>query len=165
MSTGEGRASTSTCNRSASNVLCRRCCGGFEHGIASIARQRQHLGNERGVLRECFSLIEQSVELVEFRLRGVVARQSGSTFHLADDRIKRTISVLRGAKIAHRRVFIAIADSTLQRRRQLLTMRAERPLRRRSTACCDPQPPATLFACRSLVSSASEALETSFSTA
>jgi hypothetical protein len=39
-------------------------------------------------------------ELVEFHLQGVVARQSGSTFHLADDRIKRADGVLWGAEIA-----------------------------------------------------------------
>jgi hypothetical protein len=37
-------------------------------------------------------------------LRGVVAHQSGGAFHLADDRIKRAVRVLRRAEIAQPRV-------------------------------------------------------------
>ena len=44
------------------------------------------------------------IELVELRLRGVVVRKSGGTFHLADDRIKRAVGVLRRAEIAQARV-------------------------------------------------------------
>src|SRR5262245_22816998 len=66
--------------------------GELDRGITSIVRQRQHLGKERGILRRCRGLLEHTIELVEFRWRAVVARQSGSTFHLADDRVKRTVS-------------------------------------------------------------------------
>ena len=88
--------------------------GELERGIASIVRQRQHLGKERGVLRRCRGLFEQGIEFVEFRLRGVVARQSGSTFHLADDRIKRTVSVLRRAEIAQ--AYVSLASKKFQER-------------------------------------------------
>ena len=78
--------------------------GQFERGIASIIRQRQHLGKERGILRRGRGLRQQRIELVELRLRCVVVRQSGGTFHLADDRIKRAVGVLRRAEIAQARV-------------------------------------------------------------
>jgi hypothetical protein len=74
--------------------------GKLDCGVAPIMRQRKHLGKERGVLRRCRGLFEQSIEFVEFRLRGVVAHYPGSTFHLADDRIKRTVGVLWRAEIA-----------------------------------------------------------------
>ena len=45
--------------------------------IASIGRQRQHLGKQRGVLFGGRGLCKQRIELVEFRLRGVVVRQPG----------------------------------------------------------------------------------------
>ena len=76
----------------------------IERRIASIIRQRQHLGKERSVLRRGRGLREHRIELVELRLRGVVVRQSGGTFHLADDRIKRAVGVLRRAEIAQARV-------------------------------------------------------------
>ena len=41
----------------------------FEGGIPAIIRQREHLGNECGVLDRGRSLREQSIELVEFLLR------------------------------------------------------------------------------------------------
>ena len=72
----------------------------FERGIASIIRQRQHLGKERGVLRGSRGLRQHHIEFVEPRLWLVIVRQSGSTFHLADDRIKRAVGVLRRAEIA-----------------------------------------------------------------
>src|SRR5262245_4071091 len=65
--------------------------GALERGIASIVWQRHHLGKERRILRRCRALLEHTIELVECRLRGVAARQSGSAFELADDRIKRTV--------------------------------------------------------------------------
>ena len=55
---------------------------------------------ERGILRRCRGLSERHIELVEFRFRGVVMRQSSGTFHLADDRIKGAVGVLRGAEVA-----------------------------------------------------------------
>jgi len=78
--------------------------GELERGIASIVRQRQHLGKERGILHGCRALCEHRIELIELRFRRVVMRQSGGTFHLADDRIKGTVDVLRRAEIAQARV-------------------------------------------------------------
>ena len=75
-----------------------------ECGIASIVWERQHLGEQRGILFGGRGLCQQRIELVELRLRGVVVRQSGGTFHLADDRIKRAVGVLRRAEIAQARV-------------------------------------------------------------
>ena len=57
---------------------------------------------------------QQRIELVELRLRRVVVRQSGGTFHLADDRIKRAVGVLRRAEIAQARV--RLASETFQKR-------------------------------------------------
>jgi hypothetical protein len=42
--------------------------------------------------------------------------QSSGTFHLADDRIKRAVSVLWGAEIAQSRV--RFADNVFQQRRR-----------------------------------------------
>ena len=91
--------------------------GQIERGIASVVRQRQHLGEKRGVLDRGRGLREHRVELVELRLRRVVARQSGGAFHLADDRIKRAVGVLRRAEIAQSRVRLA-GEALQQRRRQ-----------------------------------------------
>src|SRR5262249_19212194 len=79
----------------------------FDCGIASVVRQRKHLGKERGVLRRCRGLFEQPIEFVAFRSWGVFGRQSGGTFDFADDRVKRTVSVLRGARIAQAYVWLA----------------------------------------------------------
>ncbi len=76
----------------------------LERGIASIVRQRQHLGKECGILFGGRGLCQQRIEFIEFRLRGVVVRKSGGTFHLADDGIERAVGVLRRAEIAHARV-------------------------------------------------------------
>ena len=79
----------------------------FERGIASIVRQRQHLGQERGVLRGCRGLSKEHIELVEFRLRGIVVHQAGSTFHLSNGRMKCAVGVLRRAETAQARVRLA----------------------------------------------------------
>ena len=47
----------------------------FERGIASVVRQRQHLGKERGILSGGRGLRQHRIELVELRLRRVVVRQ------------------------------------------------------------------------------------------
>ena len=78
--------------------------GQLKRGIASIIRERQHLGKERGILGRGRGLRQQSIELVELRLRFVVVHQAGGAFHLADDRIKRAVRVLRRAEIAQARV-------------------------------------------------------------
>ena len=49
-------------------------------------------------------MCQQRIELVELRLRRVVVRQCSGAFHLADDRIKRAVGVLRRAEIAQARV-------------------------------------------------------------
>jgi hypothetical protein len=71
----------------------------FECGVAAIVRQRQHLGKERCVPLRGRGLRQDRIELVEPRLHGVVVRQSGGTFHLANDRIKRAVGVLWRAEI------------------------------------------------------------------
>ena len=43
------------------------------------------------------------------RLQGVIVRQSGGTFHLANDRVKRAVGVLRRAEIARRVVWLGEA--------------------------------------------------------
>ena len=78
-----------------------------ERWIASIVRERQHLGKERRVLDRGRGLREQGFELVELRVRLVVMRQFGGAFHLADDRIKRAVGMLRRAEIAQARVGLA----------------------------------------------------------
>jgi len=78
--------------------------GQLERGVASIIRERQHLRKQRGILGRGRGLREQGIELVGPRLQFVVVRQSCSTFHLANDRIKRAIGVLRGAEVTQTRV-------------------------------------------------------------
>ena len=71
-----------------------------KHGIASVVRKREHPDEERGVLSRSPRLAEKRVEFVEFRLRRVVARKAGGAFHMVDDRVKRTVGVLRRAETA-----------------------------------------------------------------
>src|SRR5262245_64614626 len=83
-------------------------------GIASVVWQRHDLSKERRILRRCRALLEHTIELVEFRLQGVVTRQSGSAFELADNRIKRTVSVLRRAEIVH--AYVRLASKKVHKR-------------------------------------------------
>ena len=108
--------STGSCRASASIVRNERlqCSlpallrGQIERGIASIVRERQHLGKERRVLDRGRGLREHAHRACRASLlRGVVVRHSGGTFHLADDRIKRAVGVLRRAEIAQPRVRLA----------------------------------------------------------
>jgi hypothetical protein len=62
-----------------------------KHWVAAIVRKRQHLGKKRRILNRGRGLREDSVELVELRLRRVVVRQSSGTFHLASNRIEGAI--------------------------------------------------------------------------
>ena len=89
----------------------------FQRGIASVIRERQHLGKECGILRRGRSLREHRIELVELGLRFVVVGQPGGAFHLADDRIKRTVGMLRGAEIAQPCVRLA-GDAFQERGRE-----------------------------------------------
>ena len=91
--------------------------GQFERRIASIVRQRQHFGKQRRVLAWRKALRQQGIELVELRLRGVVVRKSSGTLHLADDRIKRAVGVLRRAEVAQARVRLG-SEAFQQRSRQ-----------------------------------------------
>jgi len=77
--------------------------GRVERRIAPIIRERQHLGEECGILRRGRGLCENRIKLVELRLRFVVVRQSGGALHLANDRIECTVRVLRRAEIAQAR--------------------------------------------------------------
>jgi hypothetical protein len=67
--------------------------GKFEYRITSVVCQRQHLREQRLVLLRGRGLRQHDVQFVELRLRGVVVRQPGGTFHVAYDRIKRAVSV------------------------------------------------------------------------
>src|SRR5215469_6620319 len=72
----------------------------LDRGIASVVRQRQHRGKEGSVLRRCRGLFEQPIKFIEFFSGCVLTQQSSSAFDLADERVKRTVSMLRGAGIA-----------------------------------------------------------------
>ena len=102
---------------SASSVFCRRCAGtdrAWDSGHRSAAtasrrrapRPRSRSRSARAARRACRA-----------SLRRIVARQSGGAFHLADDRIKRAVGVLRRAEIAQPRVRLA-CEAFQQRRRQ-----------------------------------------------
>jgi len=90
--------------------------GQVERRIASINRQRQHLGKERRVLDRGRGRREQRIELVELRLWSVVVRQSGGALHLTDDWIKRALRMLGRAEITKARV--RFAGEALQKRRR-----------------------------------------------
>jgi hypothetical protein len=76
----------------------------IERGKASIVWQRQHFGNQCGVLERSRGLRKQSAELVEPRPRGVVVRHSSGILHLVDDRKKCAIRELWGSEMAQPRV-------------------------------------------------------------
>ena len=64
--------------------------------VASVIRQRQHFGKECRILASTSKLCASNgIEFVELALRGVIVRKSSSPLHLADDRIKRAVGVLR----------------------------------------------------------------------
>ena len=62
-------------------------------------------------------LREQRIELVEFRLRGVVVRKSSGALYLADGRIQCAVGMLRRAEIAQARVRLA-SEAFQQRSRE-----------------------------------------------
>ena len=71
-----------TCRTSASIVLLSALARGqFERGIAPIVWQREHLGEQRGVLGRYRSLSQERIELVELALQRVVARKAGGALH------------------------------------------------------------------------------------
>jgi hypothetical protein len=72
--------------------------GQFECRIASIARQREHLGKERRVLNRGGRPRQHRIELVEFGVCGVVGQESGRALHLAYDGIERAVRALRRAE-------------------------------------------------------------------
>ena len=86
-----------------------------EHRVAAVVGQRQHVGKECGVVSRRRALCEQCVELVEFRLRSVIARKASRTLHSADDRIQCTVGVLRRAEIAQAGVWFG-CEAFQQRR-------------------------------------------------
>ena len=101
----------------ASNVFCptllRRL---FELRIATIVRQRQHLGNERGVLWRSKALGPVAHRACRDFVFGVVAmRKSCRTFHLTDDRKERAVGVLRRTEIAQARVRGVCASPSTKR--------------------------------------------------
>src|ERR1700737_4184621 len=78
--------------------------GQVKRGIPSIVRQRQHRRNECGVLSWGRALRKRRIKLVELRLWGVVTRQSSGMLQLTNDRIKRTVGMLRRAEVAQARM-------------------------------------------------------------
>jgi hypothetical protein len=78
--------------------------GQIECGITSIIRQRQQVGEERGVSARGRTRREHGIQLVEPRSRGVVAPQSGGAFQLTNNRMQRAVHFLRGAEIAKPRM-------------------------------------------------------------
>ena len=80
--------------------------GQIEFGIATIVGKRQHLGKESGVLDRGRGSGEQPIKLVKLRLQAVIVCKPCRAFHLADDRIKRAVGVMRRAEIAQTRVRI-----------------------------------------------------------
>jgi hypothetical protein len=54
------------------------------------------------------ALRQRCIDLIELRLWLVVVRQSSVPFHLADDRIKGAVGVLRGAEIPQSRMGLGI---------------------------------------------------------
>ena len=66
---------------------------------ATASRQR---GGDLGRGR---ALRQQRIELVELRFGSIVVRKSRRTLHLADDRIKRAVGMLRRTEIAQARVW------------------------------------------------------------
>jgi hypothetical protein len=69
--------------------------GQCERRIASVIRERQHLGEKCGIVRRGRGPCENRVELVELCLRVVVVHQSGGAFQLADDRVERATAASR----------------------------------------------------------------------
>ena len=78
--------------------------GEVGRAIASVVRNRQHLGKQCDVLRRGGRLREQGVELVESCSRRVFRGHAGGAFHLDGERIKCAVRVLRRAEIARARV-------------------------------------------------------------
>ena len=77
-----------------------------ERRIASVVRQRQHLGEQCRILLRSRGLHKYLVQLVEFRLCCVVVRQPSSALHLTDDWIEGAVGVLWRAEIAQARVWL-----------------------------------------------------------
>ncbi len=97
--------SASICETSASSVLCRRCCGSarardsVRRSAATASRRRARHPPATSAL--CAS---SASSLSSFASRRVVVRQPGRALHLADDRMKRAVGVLRRAEIAQARM-------------------------------------------------------------
>ena len=83
-------------------ALLRRQIEARDSGHRSAATaSRQKVRRPRIEVEVCAS---SASSLSSFILRAVFVRQSGGTLHLADDRIKRAVGVLRRAEIAQARV-------------------------------------------------------------
>ncbi len=72
-------------NKCFQSSLSARLGGHVERRIASVVRQRQHLGEQCRILLRSRGLHKYPVQLVEFRLCCVVVRQPSSALHLTDD--------------------------------------------------------------------------------
>ena len=85
-------------------------------GIAAVVGQGQQLGQKRGVLARGSGGREERVELVELRLRVIVAREPSRARHMADDRMERAVGVLRRTEIAQ--PYMRFTCQTLKERRR-----------------------------------------------
>src|SRR5260221_792587 len=79
----------------------------FEHWITSVARKRQHFHKKRRIVRRCRALREQSIELIEFRLRGVVLPKTSGALDPADSRIQCAVGMLWRTEIAQPGMWLA----------------------------------------------------------
>ena len=76
----------------------------FDCGITAVIRQRQQLGKQGGVCCWRKTPGQQGIKLVELGRCIVIVREARSSFQLTDDRVQRTVGVLRGAEVAKPRM-------------------------------------------------------------
>ncbi len=70
--------------------------------IAVLGGNGQQGCEQRRVVRRVDpGLVQQPRQLVEFHIGAVIALEMGRMFQLADDRIERTLQMVRGTLVAH----------------------------------------------------------------
>src|SRR5262249_31953192 len=72
----------------------------FEARIPTVIRQREHFGEQCGVLLGGRGSRQDRIEFVEPLSGSVIVSESGGSFPLTNDRIKRAIGMLGRAKMA-----------------------------------------------------------------
>jgi hypothetical protein len=78
-----------------------------ERGVATITRERKHLGEQCGMFDRRRSQREHGIKFFELRLRRIIVLYSGGAFHLADDRMEGAVGVLWRAEITQSSVWLA----------------------------------------------------------